>query len=177
MHGRMDDVELMTAITAGRQDALRVLFDRHGPWLTARLQRRWSDAGLVDEAIQDTFLAVWRHPEGFDSDRGSVGAWLWGIAVRRLIDQLRRRSRTAVVTARLHAVPSDRSAEDEALSVELGDIGDALDRLSPELQNVLRATVIDGLTTTEAAVLLDIPVGTVKTRLMRARRELREVIA
>jgi RNA polymerase sigma-70 factor (ECF subfamily) len=177
MHGRMDDLELMAAIRAGRQDALRVLFERHAPWLTARLHRRWNDPGLVDEAIQDTFLAVWRRPGGFDPDRGSVGAWLWGIAVRRLIDQLRRRSRTTATTARLRAMPPDRSAEDEALSVDLGDVGDALDRLSPELQNVLRATVLDGLTTSEAAVLLDIPVGTVKTRLMRARRELREVIA
>jgi RNA polymerase sigma-70 factor, ECF subfamily len=53
----------------------------------------------------------------------------------------------------------------------------ALDRLSPELRAVMQATVLDGLTTREAAKLLRIPQGTVKTRLMRARRELREALA
>jgi RNA polymerase sigma-70 factor (ECF subfamily) len=63
------------------------------------------------------------------------------------------------------------------LRVEHGDLGAALDRLSPELRAVMQATVLDGLTTREAAKLLGIPQGTVKTRLMRARHELREALA
>jgi RNA polymerase sigma-70 factor (ECF subfamily) len=70
------------------------------------------------------------------------------------------------------------SAEERVLAgLEYGDVGAALDRLSPELRAVLRATVIDGLTTREAAQLLGIPEGTVKTRAMRARKELREALA
>jgi RNA polymerase sigma-70 factor (ECF subfamily) len=67
------------------------------------------------------------------------------------------------------------SAEDEVLlGVEFGDLAGALARLSPELRAVVQATVLDGLTTREAARLLDIPPGTVKTRMMRARAQLRE---
>jgi RNA polymerase sigma-70 factor (ECF subfamily) len=67
------------------------------------------------------------------------------------------------------------SAEDEVLlGVEFGDLAGALSRLSPELRAVVQATVLDGLTTREAARLLDIPAGTVKTRMMRARAQLRE---
>ena len=65
----------------------------------------------------------------------------------------------------------------QSLGVEYGDLGVALNRLSPELRAVMQATVLDGLTTKEAARLLGIPQGTVKTRLMRARSELREVLA
>jgi RNA polymerase sigma-70 factor (ECF subfamily) len=63
------------------------------------------------------------------------------------------------------------------MGIEHGDLAGALDRLSPELRAVLQATVLDGLTTREAARLLGIPAGTVKTRLMRARRQLREGLA
>lgn len=61
--------------------------------------------------------------------------------------------------------------------LEYGDVGTALGRLGPELREVLRATVVDGLTTREAATLLGIPEGTVKSRALRARRELRAALA
>jgi RNA polymerase sigma-70 factor, ECF subfamily len=70
------------------------------------------------------------------------------------------------------------SAEEEVLlGVEHGDLAPALNRLSPELRAVMQATVLDGLTTREAARLLGVPQGTVKTRMMRARKELREALA
>jgi RNA polymerase sigma-70 factor (ECF subfamily) len=70
------------------------------------------------------------------------------------------------------------SAEDSVLlGVEYGDLAGALDRLSPELRAVVQATVLDGLTTNEAARLLGIPQGTVKTRMSRARLQLREELA
>ena len=63
------------------------------------------------------------------------------------------------------------------LDVAHGDVGGALNRLSPELRAVVQATVLDGLTTREAGQLLGIPAGTVKTRMMRARIQLREELA
>ena len=62
-------------------------------------------------------------------------------------------------------------------AVEYGDLAGALDRLSPEFRAVIEATVLDGLTAREASRLLDIPVGTVKTRAMRARAQLRANLA
>jgi RNA polymerase sigma-70 factor (ECF subfamily) len=76
------------------------------------------------------------------------------------------------------AESSGLSAEDEVLlGGEYGDIGAALERLPPELFAVVRATVVDGLTCKEAARLLGIPTGTVKTRMMRARMILRRDLA
>lgn len=169
------EAELVAAVANGDRDALRVLYDRHAPWLTLRLSRRCGDSDLVDDAVQDTFLAVWRQASRYDG-RGEVAAWIWGIGIRRLIDLLRRRPRREfALGAREEAEPS--AEEQVLLGVEYGDLAGALNRLSPELRAVVQATVLDGLTTREAARLLGIPAGTVKTRMMRARIQLREEVA
>lgn len=174
MSAERGDVEVLAAVAEGDRPALRVLYDRHAPWLALRLARRCADPGVVDETIQDTFLAVWRGA-GRYRGQGDVGAWIWGIAIRRLIDALRRRPRAEVLVAE---VDDRRSAEEEVLvGVEYGDLGGALGKLSPELRAVVQATVLDGLTSREAGRLLGIPTGTVKTRMMRARAQLREELA
>ncbi len=172
--GESDDA-VLAAVAEGDRDALRVLFERHAPWLSLRLARRSADRGLVEEVVQDTFVAVWTGARRYRGT-GEVAAWIWGIGIRRLVDRLR---------ARPNPVPSPlgrgslvASAEDEVLlGVEHGDLGAALNRLSPELRAVMQATVLDGLSTKEAATLLGIPQGTVKTRMMRARAELRGALA
>ncbi len=174
MSADRSDVEVLAAVADGDRAALRVLYDRHAPWLTLRLARRCADPGVVDETLQDTFLAVWRGA-GRYCGQGDVGAWIWGIAIRRLIDALRRRPTAEVLVAEVH----DRASaeEDILLGVEHGDLGGALARLSPQLRAVVQATVLDGLTSREAGRLLGIPAGTVKTRMMRARAQLREELA
>jgi RNA polymerase sigma-70 factor (ECF subfamily) len=169
------DSDLVAAVARGDREALRELYERHAPWLTLRLTRRCGDADAVDDALQDTFLAVWRQASRYDG-RGEVAAWIWGIAVRRLIDLLRRRPRRELVL--LHREEPEPSVEETVLlGVEYGDLAGALGRLSPELRAVVQATVLDGLSTREAGRLVGIPAGTVKTRMMRARAQLREEFA
>jgi RNA polymerase sigma-70 factor (ECF subfamily) len=171
---RSDDL-LMADLRDGDRSALRVLHERHAPWLILRLSRRCGDRGVVDEAVQDTFLAIWRRPDGYRGT-GSVPAWIWGIGVRRLIDQMRRHK---LPTLPLSAAPEQggASVEEQVVdSVEHGDLATALNRLSPELRAVVQATVLDGLTTREAGQLLGVPAGTVKTRMMRAKPQLREAL-
>ena len=170
--GAREDGELLAAVGAGEEAALRALYDRHAPWLVLRLARRCSDRDLVDEVVQDTFVAVWRKPKAYDG-RGEVAAWIWGIGIRRLIDALRRKpSRAPVPLTGYEASPS--AEELVLLGIEHGDLAGAMNQLSPELRAVVQATVLDGLTTREAGKLLGIPAGTVKTRMMRAKAQLRE---
>lgn len=170
------DSDLLAAIGRGEEAALRLLVERHSAWLTMRLRRRTRDDDLVAEAVHDTFVTVWRKPRGFRGE-GEVAAWLWGIAIRQLLSRLRRRSAPTpfgdeVVAARAATVVS---AEDQLLvALEYGPVGDALRTLSPEFRQVLQATVLDGLTTREAAQLLGIPQGTVKSRTRLAKARLRE---
>lgn len=179
------DAALLRAVAGGDPTALAALYDRHAGWLYARLGRRCADPETVREVLQDTFVTVWRSA---DAHRGEqAGGWLWTIAARRLVDTYRAQERAA----RLRTAPMEEawegpppagaaapSAEDRVLAgLEYGDVGTALGRISPELREVLRATVVDGLSTREAARLLGIPEGTVKSRAMRARAELRTVLA
>lgn len=167
----MSDDQLVAAIAGASNDALAELYRRHAPWLIARLRHRCADDGVVAEALQDTFVAVWKGARSFDG-RGAAGAWLWGIAIRRLIGQLRKSHPEPMrVEERWGGAVS--AEELVLLGTEHGDLAGALDGLSPELRAVVQATVLDGLTTREAGLLLGIPTGTVKTRMMRARAEMR----
>jgi len=174
------DADLLAAIADGDRVALRVLYERHQAWLTARLRRRCSNPDLVVDALQDTFLAVWRSASRWNGS-GEVAAWMWGIAIRQLIGKLRRKRLPTVswpAAEGLEPTVDLTTAEDRVLlGVEHGDLAGALDGLSPELRAVVQATVLDGLSTREAARLLGIPPGTVKTRMLRARTHLRGALA
>jgi RNA polymerase sigma-70 factor (ECF subfamily) len=170
-----EDAALVDAVADGDRSALQALYERHAPWLFLRLSRRCADRGMVEDVVQDTFVAVWRRPQGYRGS-GEVAAWIWGIGIRRLLDRLRRSPIRAPRFAERGR--SELSAEEQVLlGVEYGDLAGAINRLSPELRAVLQATVLDGLTTREAARMLGIPTGTVKTRMMRARAQLREALA
>lgn len=173
--GETTDADLVRTMAGGDEDALRRLYDRHAPWLAARLSRRCADRDAVADALQDTFVAAWKGARTFRGE-GEVPAWLWGIAMRRLVSRVRRRGRSvALGPALLERDCPDLAAEEQLLlTVEYADLGPALRRISPELRVVLQAVALDGLTTKEASDLLHIPQGTVKTRLVRARSRLRE---
>ena len=174
MEGPPGDEMLLVAVAERDIGAFRVLYERHAGWLALRLARRCNDRDLVADAVQDTFVAVWQKPRGFRGD-GDIAAWLWGIAIRRLVSRLRQRTDIEAVFEGTGTTPA---AEDQVLlSVEYGDIGGALARLSPEMRAVIQAVVLDGLSAKEAAKLLHVPVSTVKTRLYRAKGHLRGALA
>lgn len=170
--GPMDDGRLLALIANGDEAAFDELWRRHAGWLLLRLRRRNPDA--ASDLLQETFLAAWRSAASFSG--ADAGGWLWTIASRRLIDASRRA--VAVPTLSERAEETSASPEDEVL----GDVLDprlelALRQLSPELADALQATVVDGLSTREAAVLLGIAEGTVRSRTSRARTFLRERLA
>jgi len=169
------DRDLLGAIGLRDRGALHELFNRHQPWLAARVRQRCSDPAIVAEVVNDTFLVVWDKPGKYQGE-GEVAAWLWGIAIRTLLHRLRPRKSVLERLGQLRHEPAPSAEEAVLLAVEHSDVGQALQRLSPELVAVVQATVIDGLTTREAAALLGIPSGTVKSRMSRARTELREAL-
>lgn len=173
------DQELLAAVADDDRGALRELHERHAAWVSARLRRRCADRDVVEETVQDTFVAIWKAAGRWDG-RGEPAAWIWGIAIRRLIGVLRTRGRWSRAEVAAEVIESEImvAAEDQVLlGVEHGDLAEALRGLSPELRAVVQATVLDGLTSREAGHLLGIPSGTVKTRMMRARAQLRGALA
>ena len=170
-----DDQALVVRVARGDRGAFEELYAAHAGWLTARLHRRCGEPDIVDIALQDTFLAVWKGAKRYKRT-GDVGAWIWGIAIRKLIDQLRERRPVPVDDPWAGGVGGATiSTEDHVFDVGIhGELAEAFRHLDADLQSVLVATAIDGLSTREAGALLGVPQGTVKTRLMRARAQLRE---
>lgn len=173
----LTDADLLHAMAGRDEGALRELYVRHARWLSVRLGRRCADPDAVADVLQDTFVAAWEGAGKFRGD-GEVPAWLWGIAIRRLISRLRKQTGLRLGPSLVDDDGEDISAEERVLlRLENVDVGTALARISPELRAVLQLTVLDGLSTREAAVLLGIPRGTVKSRLQRARTTMREELA
>ena len=163
------DADLLRRIAGGDRGALESLYREHAGWLVVRLERRCDDPELADQALQDTFVAVWRSA-GTWRGEGDVGAWLWGIAMRRLIDLLRKQKPHQIDTTENLPEPSaEQTAMDRRLS---GPLATAVSKLDPDLRDVFLLANLDQLTTREIASLRQIPQGTVKTRLARARRVL-----
>jgi RNA polymerase sigma factor (sigma-70 family) len=177
--GERDDAALLRAVARGDEESLAALYDRHAGWLTVRMTRRCALPDVVDHAVQDTFLALWRREAGAYRGGGDVAAFIWGIGIRRLIDAIRRENGARRRPPWRAAEPETVvSAEDQVLAgIEHGRLGQALAGLPPELRGALEATVLDGLSCAEAAVLLGVAEGTVKSRCHRARVALRAALA
>ena len=173
-----DDLSLLHAVAQGDERSLRLLFERHAPWLAIRLRHRCNDDEVVEDVLSDTFVAVWKGARRFRGE-GDVAAWVWGIAAKRLVSRLRGRPAPEPWAAQALDARAEplASAEDQVLlGVEHGDLGRALSALSPELRAVVQATILDGLSTREAARLLGIPQGTLKGRLRKAKAEMRTAL-
>src|SRR6476469_3211386 len=106
MDSRPGDEMLLLAVAERDMGAFRALYERHAGWLALRLARRCNDRDLVADAIQDTFIAVWQKPRSFRGE-GDIAAWLWGIAIRRLVSRLRTRSSVAAVFEHAQAARSE----------------------------------------------------------------------
>lgn len=170
---RRTDADLVRAAADGDAGALKALYDEHAPWLHARLMKRCNDREVVADTVQDTFLTVWRGGASWRGD-GQVAAWLWGIAFRTMVSRLRRRKDLVLMPDWEYVAGAAPPAEEQVLlGVEYGDLAVGMRRLSPEFRAVVQAVVLDGLTTKEAGRLLGVRENTVKTRLHRAKSQLR----
>src|SRR5437879_6387000 len=131
------DPDLLRAVADRDQAAFRTLYDRHAGWLMTWLSRRSEDAGVVDDVLQETFLAVWKKADRWRGD-GEVAAWIWRIAMHKLLDERQPRSKVRAAIQFVSAAVLDAlgkvepSAEDEMLGrrgVPYGELGDALCKL------------------------------------------------
>jgi RNA polymerase sigma-70 factor (ECF subfamily) len=160
----MDDDELIAALAAGDDAALRELFTRHASWLGARLRAALPPPD-VEDVLQETFLAVWKGASAYRA-RGTPRAWLWVIARNQAALLLRKRG---PATAQLEeTAPTGLDPAEVALA--RADIAAALN--GPEGE-VLRLMYVEDRPVAEVAALLGVPAGTVKSRAHRARRLLR----
>ncbi|MDI2128242.1 sigma-70 family RNA polymerase sigma factor [Yinghuangia seranimata] len=161
-----------------RDDAgLRRLYDRHGGELFAMAVRSLGDAGLAEEAVQETFVRAWRAADRFDERVGSTRTWLFAICRNVVIDLARARSvrppLAAVDTAEPDAPFDDRALERLMVTMQ---VEEALRRLSAEHRTVLVQVHLRDRAPADVAAELAVPVGTVRSRVFYALKALRLIL-
>jgi RNA polymerase sigma-70 factor, ECF subfamily len=172
-----DDAALLRRIGQGDEDAMAAFYAEHGRVVFAQILLVAGERTLAEEIVQDTMLAVWR---GADSFRGesSVRSWVIAIARRQTRDRLRGR-RLRVVDAAYLADQPDSEPGPEVMALdraELADVMAAIRQLAPAHREVLGLAFGSGLSLPEVAGVLELPVGTVKTRLTAARTALNVIL-
>jgi RNA polymerase sigma-70 factor, ECF subfamily len=174
-----DDVGLLRRVASGDRDALAVLYRRHGRVVLAQVTLAVGEPTLSEEILQDTMLAVWRGAASFGGE-SAVRSWIIAIARRQARDRLRHRpAGTAADVADLSGLPAREAGPEEAVieRAEAEVIAGAVRQLGRFHREVLGLVFGAGLTLAEAAAVLDVPVGTVKSRLAAARTALARALA
>jgi RNA polymerase sigma-70 factor (ECF subfamily) len=173
------DVELLNSVREKDEAAYRRLYDRYQARLYAFVIRRVQDHGLAEEVVADTFFEVWRSATEFQG-ASRVSTWIFGIATFKSLeaDRNRRRlKRSSVIptSQEVLAAASDGARAEARMEArsELRWLRYRLERLPETQREVAALALFEGAGTDEIAGRLGISAGTVKSRLSRARRELR----
>jgi RNA polymerase sigma-70 factor, ECF subfamily len=173
----MNDDELVAAVAAGDDGALRLLFSRHAPWLAARL-RAVLPAADVEDVLQETFLGVWCGAAGYRPE-GAAAGWLWGIARRQAALFLRRAGPSSLLLPAVLAEDGRHAADPAEAALSRAAIAAAVTALGPEgcpEREAWRLLYVEDRPVAEVAQLMGVPEGTVKSRAHRARRLLRAAL-
>lgn len=173
----VDDAQLIKRIGRGDRQALSELYARYQRVLFSYLLQLTPDYGLAEELLQDTLVAVWKSAQGFEG-RSSVLTWLIGVARRQAHNTLRQRRIPLANLSEVETMPaSDLEPEEAALAgVARAELTEAFHRLAPVHREVLVLTFVQELSYQETATILNVPLGTVKSRLSNARRALRAIL-
>lgn len=163
-----DDTEIVLAAQRGDLDAFESLVREHTPAVWAHAVRFFADGTVADDVVQEVWVKVLRTLETFDG-RARFSTWLFRVTRNTCLDFVRRGSRVPVPSDVLEPPPVEDFADAVALSASLEA---ALASLPQEDRDALSAVSVFGLTYAEAGQALGVPVGTVKSRVFRARRML-----
>jgi RNA polymerase sigma-70 factor (ECF subfamily) len=171
-----DDARLMALVVRGDRGALAALYDRHAPVMLALGTRILADRTLAEDVVHDVFLEAWHHAREFDAGRGTVRAWLVTRMRSRALDRRGKVQRTARV-AESAARESQPSASPEGIvGADRERVRRGVAGLPDELATIVDCAYFEGLSASEIAERLGLPIGTVKSRLARAIATLRAQI-
>jgi len=165
--GRLaDDRDIWERICRRDGGVFDALYRSHGPKMAAFLRRVLGSRQAAEDVMQETFAAIWEDPNGFVPERGTLRAYLFGIARKRAADWWRKQGAPRDT---VHREPAESSSETASL------LADAVSRLSAEGRALIWLREVEGYSYDELAQIFAIPVGTVASRLFATREELRKI--
>ena len=160
------DRELWNGILRQDTTVFNAFYREQAPRLQAFLRQVVGNGQTAEDIAQETFTQLWKRPQGFDPERGTLRAYLFGIGRKQAAAWWRRRKPAEEWT---EDRPGDGDAEVDSM------VADAFRRLPEGQRTLLWPREVEGHSYAELAVILDIPVGTVRSRLFAAREALREI--
>lgn len=180
----MSDAELVTRLQLNEEDALNTLYKRHAGQVLGVVHRIVGDMALAEEILQETFIRIWHNAKQFNPDKARFTAWLFSIARRLAIDEYRRQkvwvqpAKTEVDMFLMESAisPQANVIDQVSINYERDRIIDAIYKLSPDQREVIDLAYFQGKTRREIADELNIPVGTVHTRVRLALKHIRQFI-
>jgi RNA polymerase sigma factor (sigma-70 family) len=165
------DVALVQAIASGDKGAFATLFERYAPRLKAHYGRSLKSASQSDDLVQDVMLSVWRNAHSYRPEVASVSTWVFRIARNRFIDVVRKQRFVGLDGDEPDALgPSEQQAADDTVEVQQlsARVEAALGELPSEQAEVVRGSYFAHESASQMAARLQIPIGTVKSRMRAA---------
>jgi RNA polymerase sigma-70 factor (ECF subfamily) len=176
-----DDQAALERMARGDQAGLAEVYDRHGRLVYSLALRIVRDRGDAEDITQDVFVQAWRQASRFDTSRGTVAAWLLTMARTRAIDLIRRRRVRPQPGADDAAVETKDASPAQDVQFEWGQRAEAIQEAMGALPLLQRLAIelafFEGLTQAEIAEQLEVPLGTVKTRIRQGLLKLRDHLA
>jgi len=169
------DGELIQRAAGGDRSAFEVLYQRYARPVFGLALRRLGDRGRAEDAVQETFASIWRSAGSYRPDRGPGAPWLYAVARNAIVDRARSRTETPAEIPEGAAPgpsPSDRAEQ----SWVAWRVHRALEELPEREREVIALAYWSGLSQSEVAEFLDIPLGTVKTRTRSALAHLADIL-
>ena len=170
---------LLARIASGRdREAFADLFDGYAPRLKSFMMRKGASPELAEDLVQETMIAVWTKAGLYAPERGSVTTWIFTIARNLRIDRLRRESAAHLSELGDYDEVSDEPDGEAAVMAaqEARRISGAMRSLPPEMSDILRLSFVEDVPQSEIARRLNIPLGTVKSRMRLAYGRLRHYL-
>jgi RNA polymerase sigma-70 factor, ECF subfamily len=172
--------ELLKRSSRGDESAFAEWYDATSARAFGLAVRVLRDRAQAEEVTQESYLDCWRHASRFDAAKGSAIGWLLTIVHRKSVDRVRSAEasgrRDAAYGHRQHTVPHDETAEAATASLEATRVRSALADLTTKQREAVELAFLGGYTHTEVAAMLDLPIGTAKTRIRDGLIRLRDAL-
>ncbi|MFT5846014.1 MAG: RNA polymerase sigma-70 factor (ECF subfamily) [Psychroserpens sp.] len=166
--------KIVELLAKGDKRALNLLYENYSDSLYGVILKVTINEELAQDALQETFIKVWKNAKKYDSKKAKLFTWLFRIAKNTAIDKLRSfnnrfEKEVQIDKSNVYILPTAN------LNQDVLDLKEHVARLEEKYQIVLRALFFEGMTQQEASNELEIPLGTIKSRLKIGLRELRKV--
>jgi RNA polymerase sigma-70 factor (ECF subfamily) len=166
--------EILRLFEEGNVKAMDILYDNYSDALFGVIFRMVGDEAIASDVLQESFVKIWQNSRSYDSAKGRLFTWLVRIVKNKSIDAIRKTGRKAEIHSELKVVHKGDAVDTADPSIQ-HDLNTVLSSLDKDQRDLIEHSYILGYSHPEIAEKFDIPLGTVKTRIRNAMKELRSI--